>query len=220
MKTNQTYKARLVARGWNQEPRQDCGSTFALVCRLQSVRMVIAIAAVMDWEVRQLDKETAFLYADIEKEVFVAEQPGFETNDNEKGLLVIKLGKSLYGLAQSPGNCFHTIDAVLISIGFVPFKSDKCMYIYNHDGVIIVFTLYVDHRLVIRGSVQLLEKIRSKLTEKFKMTDMGDISLMLGMQITRAREKKTFTISQEYTTSILERFGMANCKPVGAPGFG
>ena len=56
--------------------------------------------------------------------------------------------------------------------------------------------------------------------EKFKMTDMGDISLMLGMQITRAREKKTFTISQEYTTSILERFGMANCKPVDTPGFG
>ena len=57
--------------------------------------------------------------------------------------------------------------------------------------------------------------------EKFKMTDMGDVSLVLGMQITRDREKKTLTISQEeYTKSILERFGMANCKPVGTPGFG
>ena len=51
--------------------------------------MVLAIAAEMDWEVRQVDVKTAFLYADIE-EVFVAEPPGFETNDNEKVLLVMK----------------------------------------------------------------------------------------------------------------------------------
>ena len=75
--------------------------------------MVLAIAAEMDWEVRQLDVKTAFLYADIEEEVFVAEPPGFETNDNKKGLLVMKLGKSLYGLAQSSGHWFHNIDPVL-----------------------------------------------------------------------------------------------------------
>ena len=80
----------------------------------------------MDCEVRQPDVKTAFLFADIEEEVFVAEPPGFGTNDNEKGLLVMKLGKSLYGLVQSPGNWLHTIDPVLISIGFVPHKSDTC----------------------------------------------------------------------------------------------
>ena len=82
MKANQTYKVRLVAQGWNQVPGQECSSTFAPVGRLQSVRMVLAKAAEMDWEVRQLDVETAFLYADIEEEVFVAEPPCFETNDN------------------------------------------------------------------------------------------------------------------------------------------
>ena len=181
MKANQKCKAHLVAQGWNQVPGQDCGSTFAPVCRLQSVRMVLAIDAEMDWKVRQLDVKTAFLYADIEEEVFVANPPGFETNDNEKGLLVMKLGKSLYGLAQSPGNWFHTIDPVLISIGLVPPKSDTCIYIYNHDGVIIILTLFVDDLLVIGGDIQLIEKIRSKLMEKFKMTDMGDVSLVLGM---------------------------------------
>ena len=54
MKPNKTYKACLVAQGWNLVPGQDCGSTFAPVCRLQSIRMVLAIAAEMDWEVRQL----------------------------------------------------------------------------------------------------------------------------------------------------------------------
>ena len=124
------------------------------------------------------------------------------------------------GWLKALGIGFITLIPFFNSIGFVPLKSDTCIYIYNHDGVIIILTLCVDDRLVIGGDIQLIEKARSKLMEKFKMTDMGDISLMLGMQITRAREKKTFTISQEYTTSILERFGMANCKPVGAPGFG
>ena len=57
---NKTFKARLVAQGCNQVPGQDCGSTFALVCRLQSIRMVLAIAAEMDWEVRQLDVRNVF----------------------------------------------------------------------------------------------------------------------------------------------------------------
>ena len=74
--------------------------------------MVLAIAAEMGWEIRQLDVITGFLYADIEEEVFVAEPPGFQTNDNEKGLLVMKLGKSLCGLAQSPGNYFHTVPLI------------------------------------------------------------------------------------------------------------
>ena len=87
----------------------------------------------------------------------------------EKGLLVIKLGKILYVLAQSPGNWLPTIDPVLISIGFVPLKSDTCIYIYNYDGVIIILTLYVDDLLVIEGFIQVMEKITSKLMEKFKM---------------------------------------------------
>ena len=57
--------------------------------------------------------------------------------------------------------------------------------------------------------------------DQFKMTDMGYVSLVLGMQVTRDRQGKTLTISQEnYTKSILERFGMADCKPSSTPGFG
>ena len=196
IKPNKMYKARLVGQGWNQVPGQDCGSTFAPVCRLQSIRMVLAIAAEMDWEVRQLDVKTAFLYADIEEDVFVAEPPGFETQGKNGVPFVMKLGKSLYGLAQSPGNWFHTIDPVLISIGFVPLKSDTCIYIYDHDGIIIILTLYVDDLLVIGGDIQLIEKIKRKLMDQFKMTDMGDVSLVLGMQVTRDRQGKTLTISQ------------------------
>ena len=105
--------------------------------------MVLAIAAEMDWGIRQLDVKTAFLYADFEEDVFVAGPPGFETQGKNGVPFVMKLGKSLYELAQSPGNWFHTIDPVLISIKFVTLKSDTCINIYDHDGIIIIFTLYV-----------------------------------------------------------------------------
>ncbi|CAM9191935.1 unnamed protein product [Sphacelaria rigidula] len=57
--------------------------------------------------------------------------------------------------------------------------------------------------------------------KRFKVTDMGGDSLVLGMQVTRDRQEKTIMISHEnYTRSILEKSGMADCKPVSTPGFG
>ena len=89
--------------------------------------------------------------------MFVAEAPGFETQGKNGVLFVMKLGKSLYGLAQSPGNWLHTIDPVFISIGFVPVKSDTRIYIYDHDGIIIL-TLYMDDLRVIGGDIQLIRE--------------------------------------------------------------
>ena len=50
-KADATFKARLVVQGWGLVPGVDCSGTFALVCRLQSIRMVLAIAAEMNYEV-------------------------------------------------------------------------------------------------------------------------------------------------------------------------
>ena len=69
VKTDNTYKDRLVAQGWNRVHGRDCGGTYAPVRRLQNIRMVLAIAAELNLEVRQLDVKTAFLYTDIEEGV-------------------------------------------------------------------------------------------------------------------------------------------------------
>ena len=99
VKTDNMHKARLVAKGWNQVPGRDYGGIFAPVWRLQSIRMMLTIAAEMNWEVVQLDVKTAFLYADNEEDVFVEMAPGHETTNRKGVQLVMKLGKSLYGLA-------------------------------------------------------------------------------------------------------------------------
>ena len=67
----------------------------------------------------------------------------------------------------------------------------------------------------------MIETVKEKLMDKFKMADMGDVSLVLGIQVTRDRERGTLTITQEdYTKSILDRFGMGSCNSLSTPGFG
>ena len=132
----------------------------------------------------------------------------------------MQLKKSLYGLAESPGNWFNTIDPVLVEIGFVPL-SDTCVYLYDHAGIRMYLTLYADDLLLAGSNTVAMSMVKGKLKGRFKMTDMGEVSLVLGMEIKRDRKRGTLTISQEaYSKSILERFGMSNCKPTSTPGIG
>ena len=79
----------------------------------------------------------------------------------------------------------------------------------------------VDDLLVIGGDIQLIEKIKRKPMDQFKITDIADISHVLDMQVTRDRKGKTLIINPgNHTKSILERFGIADCKPSSTPGFG
>eukprot|EP00903_Cladosiphon_okamuranus_P015234 g14080.t1 len=220
-KADGTYKGRVVAQGWNQVPGIDSGSTYAPVCKIGSVRTVGCLVVRHDLFWDHLDVSTAFLYADIQELVFVEQPPGFEVTDEEGRKLVNKVNKSLYGLAQSPGNWFRTIDPVLVEIGFVPLKSDPCVYLYDHNGVQIYLTLYVDDLLLAGNDPDTMSMVKEKLKKRFKMKDMGAVSLVLGMEIKRDREKGTLTISQEaYSKSVLERFGMSECKPTNTPGYG
>ena len=124
-------------------------------------------------------------------------------------------------MAQSPGKWFHNIDPVLVDIGFVSLKSDTCVYAYNREGVKIILTLYVDDLLLAGNNAEAMAMVKSQLKQRFKMTDMGEAPLVLGIEIKRDRQLGTLTISQEaYSKAIRERFGMSDCKPTSTPGYG
>ena len=181
----------------------------------------MTITVEYDLDMDHIDVSTAFLYADIQENVFVERAPGFVVKDNDGGELVMQLEKTLYGLAQSPGNFFHAIDPVLVDILFVPLKSDTCVYVNNRERVKIILTLYVDDLLLAGNNAEAMAIIKSQLNQRFKMTDMGEASFVLGIEIKRDRQLCTLTISQEaYSKSILERFGMLDCKPTSTPGYG
>ena len=105
--------------------------------------------------------------------------------------------KSLYGLRQSPTNWWDTIDKHLVEIAFKSLKSDPCVYTYSDCGAIYMLTLYVDDVLLLGKDVLMLRRMKQKLVSRFSMTDMGDVSLVLGMGVTRDRGEGTVTITQE-----------------------
>ena len=217
VKADKSYKGRVVVLGWGQVPGVDCGGTFAPVCTLQSIRMVLAIAADFDVECWQLDYNTAFLNSKVEEEVYVKMAPGYEEFSNDGVPMVMRLLKSLYGLW-----CWYgTVDKHVVEIGFKSLKSDPCVYIYSEGGAIYVLTLYVDNVLLPGKYRKVLERIKRKLMGRFSMTDMGDVLLVFGMEVTRDRTKGTVNITEEnYVKSLLERYGMGNCNPAHTPGVG
>ena len=63
------YKARLVARGFTQKYGIDFLDTFAPVARMASIRLLLAVACIMDYNLTQMDVDTAFLNGDLDEEL-------------------------------------------------------------------------------------------------------------------------------------------------------
>jgi hypothetical protein len=120
------HKARLVAKGYVQRKGVDFDEVYAPVARLDSVRVLVAIAAQQKWQVHHLDVKSAFLNGDLQEEVYVTQPPGFE-RDGEKGM-VYRLHKALYGLRQAPCAWNHKLDATLKELGFSSSPSEHAMY--------------------------------------------------------------------------------------------
>ncbi len=92
------YKARMVARGFSQEYGIDYLETYAPVSRLASIRMILSLAAKYKLHLQQMDVQTAFLYGDLEEEIYMESPEGLPVEPGQ----VCKLRKSLYGLKQAP----------------------------------------------------------------------------------------------------------------------
>ena len=133
----------------------------------------------------------------------------------------MKLRKSLYGLRQSPSVWNSTIDKDLRKMGFTPTASDSCVYTKGSGNTYIMLTLFVDDLLITGPSNAIMAEVRRELTEKFAMTDLGDVYQILGIEVKRVKAAGTIELSQgQYTLSILKRFNMSDCNPVHVPGIG
>jgi hypothetical protein len=93
-------KAHLVARGFMQREGIDFDDTFTPVARIESMRLLFALAAQEGWRVHHMDVKSTFLNIDLKEEVYVHQPPGF-TIPGKEGK-VLRLRKALYGLRQAP----------------------------------------------------------------------------------------------------------------------
>ncbi|GJW59441.1 retrovirus-related pol polyprotein from transposon TNT 1-94, partial [Tanacetum coccineum] len=122
-------KARLVAYGYHQEEGIDFEESFALVARLEAIRIFLAFAAHMNMVVYQMDVKTAFLNGNLREEVYVSQLDGFMDPDNLNH--VYKLKKALYGLKQAPCAWYDMLSLFLISQDFSKGSVDPTLFIHK-----------------------------------------------------------------------------------------
>ncbi|GJS28528.1 retrotransposon protein, putative, ty1-copia subclass [Tanacetum coccineum] len=134
------YKARLVIKGFRQREGLDYFDTYSPVTQITSIRMILAIAALRNLEVHQMDVKTAFLNRDLEEEIYMNQPEGFVAPGQEGK--VCRLVKSLYGLKQAPKQWHQKFDHTMLESGFKINECDKCVYVkdtsagYRDDTIV------------------------------------------------------------------------------------
>ncbi|GKF40386.1 retrovirus-related pol polyprotein from transposon TNT 1-94 [Tanacetum coccineum] len=151
-------KARLVAKGYAQEEGIDLEESFALVARLEAVRIFIAYAAHKSFPIYQMDVKTAFLNGPLKEEVYVAQPDKFVDPDHPNK--VYRLRKALYGLKQAPRASYDELSNFLISKGFTKGTIDPTLFTIRYGKDILLVQVYVDDII--------FESTNSKFSKRFE----------------------------------------------------
>ena len=124
------FKARLVIQGFRQRKGISYFDTYAPVTRISIIRLLIALGAIHDLVIHQMDVKTTFVNGDLEEEVYMKQPEGFIMPGMEHK--VCKLVESLYGLKQAPEQWHLKFDEVVLSNGFMLNQADKNYAISLH----------------------------------------------------------------------------------------
>ncbi|GJX64041.1 retrovirus-related pol polyprotein from transposon TNT 1-94 [Tanacetum coccineum] len=179
------YKARLVIKGFRQREGLDYFDTYSPVTRITSIRMILAIAALRNLEVHQMDVKTAFLNRDLEEEIYMNQPEGFIAPGQEGK--VCRLVKSLYGLKQAPKQWHQKFDHAMLESGFKINECDKCVYVKDTSSGYVILCLYVDDMLIVGSNDKMIKSTKDMLKSKFDMKDMGLTDVIFGIKIIRTQ---------------------------------
>lgn len=171
------FKVRLVAQGFTQIPGQDFTFTFAPVARWDSIRFLLALAAVRDYEIRHLDIKTAFLNGDLEEEIYLRKPPIF-------GPGFWRLRKGLYGLRQSGRQWYIKMNTMFNSIGFTRCESDWSVHVAKKPQTdtdeFSATATSVDDIMLVTHSVAESDRVTEDIKKGFEVTDNGAVKWLLG----------------------------------------
>ncbi|KAL0378947.1 UNVERIFIED_CONTAM: Retrovirus-related Pol polyprotein from transposon TNT 1-94 [Sesamum radiatum] len=157
------FKARLVAKGFKQKKGIDYFDNYYPVAKLTTIRVLIALAWVYSLPIHQIDVKTAFLYGELEEEIYIDQSEGIGVHGNERK--VIKFVKSLYGLKQAPNQWHEKFDKTILAFGFTVNENDKCIYckvlrylkgtvslVIHYGKVLAVLEGYSDASWIVKNS--------------------------------------------------------------------
>ncbi|KAK8541026.1 hypothetical protein V6N13_026490 [Hibiscus sabdariffa] len=137
----QTYKGRLVAKGFRQIHGVDYDETFSPVAMFKSIRILLAVADFHDYEIWQMDVKTAFLNGKLEEDVYMTQPEGFVTPENARK--VCKLQRSIYGLKQASRSWNLRFNEAIQEFGFIKNEDEPCVY-KKFSGSIVSFLIFME----------------------------------------------------------------------------
>lgn len=220
LKTNEfgnpiRYKARLVARGFSQQYLIDYNETFAPIARIASFRFILALANQYNLLIHHMDVVTAFLNGKLKEEIYMKVPQGILTKNN----VVCKLNKALYGLKQSARCWFEVFENTLLERGFKNSLVDRCVYFLDKGNIWknIYVVLYVDDVVIVSGDVHEMQILKTYLSKRFHMKDLGEIKLFLGIRITRENYGTIPSDQKKYILDLLRKYKMENCNSIKTP---
>ncbi|GJY19373.1 retrovirus-related pol polyprotein from transposon TNT 1-94 [Tanacetum coccineum] len=207
-------KARLVAQGYNQQEGIDYDETYAPVARLESIRILLAIACANDFKLYQMDVKSTFLNGFINEEFYVAQPSGFI--DFQKPNYVYKLKKALYGLKQAPKAWHDRLKAFFIKHEYSMGMVDNTLFTNKSKSHLIIVQIYVDDIIFGSMSQNLCDDFAKIMHDEFEMSMMVELNFFLGLQIKQMEQGKFFNHSK-YIKEMLKKFGLEDSKPTKTP---
>jgi len=166
---------------------------------MESVRILLVVAAQEGWSVHHLDVKSAFLNGDLKEEVYVQQPPGFAV-PGEEGK-VYRLRKALYGLRE---------------MGFQQSAHETAMYRQGSERAVLLVGVYVDDLIIAGADAEEVEKFKAVMKQRFDMSDLGLLSFYLGIEV--RQDASSITLRQtHYAKWILELGDMVGCNPAHTP---
>src|SRR5438105_4332966 len=152
------HKARLVAKGYVQQPGIDFEEVFAPVARLESVQLLLALAAHRGWFVHHMDVKSAFLNGDLQEEVYVVQPPVFVVTGKEH-------------------------NATLEALGFTRSDSEHAVYARGQGTARLLVGVYVDDLIITGSDDGEISRFKGEMMDAFRMSDLGLLRYYLGIEV-------------------------------------
>ncbi|KAL0412930.1 UNVERIFIED_CONTAM: Retrovirus-related Pol polyprotein from transposon TNT 1-94 [Sesamum radiatum] len=171
------YKARLVAKGFTQKEGIDFTEIFSPVVKYTTVRIILALTAHFNWELKQMDVKTAFLHGDLDETIYMSQPDGFLSDKHPDHVCLLK--KSLYGLKQFLRQWNKKFDMFMQSLSFQRSAFDPCLYFKYYSDIPVFLVLYVDDMLIASSSISLIVELQNNLSKNFEMKDLDDAKKIL-----------------------------------------
>nr|GEW68234.1 retrovirus-related Pol polyprotein from transposon TNT 1-94 [Tanacetum cinerariifolium] len=201
-------------RGYRQKEGIDFEESFALITRMEAIRIFLAYAAHKSFNVFQMDVKTTFFHGSLKEDVYVCQPKGFIDADHPSH--VFKLKKALYGLKQAPRAWYDELSKFLQQMYFSKGTIDPTLFIRRFDDDILVVHVYVDDIIFGSTNPRYTQLFSDLMKSCFEMSMMGEMTFFLGLQVNQSLHG-IFINQSNYVLEILKKFGTETFDPIGTP---